>query len=286
MFKVPFDYYAPDNLQKAVALREQFKGKSRILAGGTDLLIALQKEDLGCEAIIDIKKVDELKGIEKKDHYLAVGANVPFANLMCHSLIKKYTPLMAQASSTVGSPQIRNRGTVGGNLGTGSAAGDLLTALVALEAIVVVTGFKGLRQVPVTDFLGGNNAEKLQNTEIIREVRIPLGENQNIRSAFIKLGRRKALAVSRLSLALNLEMQEEFVAKARLSVGAAGPIPFRVIEAEQILAQKNNKFEAKKVMDLVSYAVLDSLGERPSAPYKIVAVKGLVLEALQKCGLI
>lgn len=284
MFKASFNYYSPDNLQKTAALLEQYQGKGKILAGGTDLLVALQKGKLDCGALIDIRKIGELKKIEKRGRYLGVGASVSFAELMCHPTVKKSAPLLVQASSTIGSPQIRNRGTVGGNLGTASPAGDLLTALVALEAVVILVYPGGRRRlVAVNDFLDRKGEKGLQANEIICEVLIPLRNKQNIRSAFVKLGRRKALAISRLSLALCLEMRGTTVTKARLSVGAAGPAPFRVVEAEEILTQKNPHTKVEKIMELVSQAVSRSLGERPSAPYKVIAVKGLVLEALSKC---
>ena len=141
------------------------------------------------------------------------------------------------------------------------------------------------RQVSVAKYLGAIG-ERLQADEIICEICIPLVLDGKTRSAFIKLGRRKALAISRLNLAIYLELQDFFVEKARLAIGAAAPVPFRVTAAEQALLSKVGQINAEEIMEVVSRAVADSLGERPSASYKVIAVKGLVWDALSKCGLL
>ncbi|MHB8916833.1 MAG: FAD binding domain-containing protein [Desulfocucumaceae bacterium] len=284
MLKTSLDYYAPASLQEAVDALGHYGERAKVMAGGTDLLIALQKEEINCDTLVDIGKIDEIKEIKKDGPYLVVGAAVPFSSIISQPLVMEAAPLLVQASLEVGSPQIRNRGTIGGNLGTASPAGDLLTPLIALEAEIVVVGLAGRRRTPVDKFLGGGDRERLQPYEIISEVWIPLPGSGETRSAFIKLGRRKALAISRLSLALYLEMQGENIAKARMAVGAAGPFPFRVAGAEQSLVKSG--VNAGEIMKQVSREVADSLGDRPSAQYKTIAVKGLVLEALSKCGLV
>jgi len=286
LVKAPFDYRAPDSLQEAVGILGRHSERAKVMAGGTDLVVALQKEKMACEIMVDIGRIGELKEIKLDGDFLVVGAAVNFTTLTHHPLVREAAPLLGQAASEVGSPQIRNRGTIGGNLGTASPAGDLLTPLAALEAEIVVTGPGGRRQAAVENFLRGGERERLQPDEIICQVRVPRAGSGETRSAFVKLGRRKALAISRLNLALYLEMRGEGFARVRLAVGAAGPAPFRVIGAEQALEQKGCSIQATEIMDQVSRAVAASLGDRPSAPYKTLAVKGLVWQALAGCGLV
>lgn len=287
MLKTFFEYCAPTSLNEALDLLGRYREKAKILAGGTDLIIALQRGEISPEILVDIRKLKELRQIKKNGQYLVLGAAVTFNQLICHPLVKESVPLLVHAAVEIGSPQIRNLGTIGGNLGTASPAGDLLTPLIALEADVCLLKKEGIRRVLIDNFLGGRDWERLMPDEIIYEIRIPLANEKEIRSAFIKLGRRKALAISRLNLALYLEIEkEEKITKARLAVGAASPVPFRVTEAEKIFVQKGTRFDPEEIMELVSKAVADSLCNRPSAPYKTVAVKGLVWEALSICKLV
>lgn len=286
MLKACFDYCVPTGLNEAVGILGQYREKARILAGGTDLIIALRKREISPEILVDIRKISELKEIKRDGSYLSVGAAVPFAGLTSHPLVRELAPLLAQAASEVGSPQIRNRGTIGGNVGTASPAGDLLAPLTALEAEILVAGAGGTRRIPIDKFLDRRGPERLQPGEIICQALIPLPGSKETRSAFVKLGRREALAVSRMSLALYLEMREASVGKARLALGAVGTTPFRVKEAEETLVKKGLGLEAEELMDQVSAAVAASLGDRPSAPYKNIAVKGVVWEAMARCGLV
>ena len=285
MLNTSMAYFAPTDLQEAVNTLRRFKAKAAVLAGGTDLMIALQKENVKCEALIDIGKIDDIRQITRSGNFLSVGAVVSFSSLIKSPLVRKWAPLLAQAAATVGSPQIRNRGTIGGNIATASPAGDLLTPLVASAAEIIVMGPGGKRRVLVDKLLNNRDGEQLQRDEIICEICIPVEDPLEIRSAFVKLGRRNALSISRLNLALYLKMKDDSIVMSRLAVGAAAPVPFRVVEAEQALLVKEG-FKAETVMQAVSRAVADALGDRPSAPYKVIAVKGLVWDALSQCGLV
>lgn len=286
MLGMSFDYYVPVSFEEAAGILGQYREKAKILAGGTDLIIALQKRELSPEILVDIRKIKELKEIKRDGRYLSVGAAVSFTGLSGHPLVRELAPLLAQAASAVGSPQIRNRGTLGGNLGTASPAGDLLAPLTALEAEVLVAGTKGTRRIAVDKLLDRRGPERLQPGEIICQALIPLPGPGEARNAFVKLGRREALAISRMSLALHLEIWEKSIGKARLALGAVGPTPFRVKEAEETLVKEGLGVEAEKLMEQVSAAVAASLGARPSAPYKNIAVKGVVWEAMARCGLV
>lgn len=284
MLKASFDYTVPSSLDEAVGLLARRRGEARVLAGGTDLVIALEKGEINPRLLVDIGRIADLQEIKIEGEFLSLGAGVSFSRLIGYPLAGRTLPILVQSASEIGSPQIRNRGTIGGNLGTASPAGDLLTPLVALEALVDLVGPEGSRRVPVDSFLSGGGPERIRPDEIIRRVLVPLPGAGESRGAFIKLGRRNALAISRLNLALQVELEGGKIQKARLAVGAAGPAPFRVEEAEAALAGRGARAEA--VIEQVSRAVARSLGSRPSALYKTVAVKGLALDALEKCHLL
>lgn len=283
MLNGTFEYSAPTSLDEAVSLLSRYGGEAKILAGGTDLIIALRKGEISPRLLVDIGRIAELQTIATEGQFLSLGAGVTFSQVSSDPLVGDTLPILAQSASEIGSPQIRNRGTIGGNLGTASPAGDFLTPLVALEALVELMGSEGMRQVTVQKFLGGET-EGIRCDEIIRRVLIPLPQVEKSRGAFVKLGRRNTLAISRLSLALQVELQNGKVQTARLALGASGPTPFRVQEAEAALIKPGCRTE--DVQELVSQAVSRTLGNRPSAPYKKEAVKGLVLEAMEKCGLV
>lgn len=285
MSMLDYEYYRPSTMEEALQLLQDYREGARVLAGGTDLVIALRKGEVAPRALVDIQLLPELQSVEVQGENLVVGAGVSFARLSTHPLVLRWAPALAEAASQVGSPQIRNRGTIGGNLGTASPAGDTLTPLVALEAQVRLRSLEGERLAPVESFLARGGGQSLQPGELIQEVRLPLVRESLVKSAFVKLGRRNALAISRINLALILGYDGDTPVRARLALGAVGPSPFRVPAAEAVLTGRHGPDLARMVMREAAQAVAASLGSRPTAPYKTRAVQGMVLEALRRLGL-
>jgi CO/xanthine dehydrogenase FAD-binding subunit len=198
------------------------------IAGGTDLMVELNFDRIRPRAILDLTRIPELTEWGPENGHLRVGAGVTYARLITE--LGRRLPGLAIASRTVGSPQIRNRATVGGNLGTSSPAGDGLPPLFASDAEVELASSAGTRRIRVDDFMTGPKRNVLADDELIAAFHIaPAGGPQQ----FAKIGTRNAMVIAVCSLALSVWPERRSVAAC---IGSAGPTPIRCGEAEQFIA--------------------------------------------------
>jgi CO/xanthine dehydrogenase FAD-binding subunit len=181
------------------------------------------------ERILDLNRVRELEEIERDDGALVIGAGVSFARVVAD--LPAVAPGLAIASRTVGSPQIRNRGTLGGNLGTASPAGDALPPLVAADAEVELASVRGRRRMPVAEFCLGPKRNALEPDELIAAVRLRLARGPE---QFAKIGPRNAMVIAVCSFSLALDLERREVGTA---IGSAAPRVVRAGEAERFLAE-------------------------------------------------
>ena len=218
----------PDTLDEALAMKAAHPG-ARPIAGGTDLMVELNFDRSRPEAIVDLARVPELREHGRENGALRVGAGVSYTRLI--EELGDALPGLAIASRTVGSPQIRTRGTVGGNLGTASPAGDGLPPLFASDAVVeVCSAERGARRVPVADFVTGPKRNALAGDELIVAFHVaPAGGPQQ----FAKIGTRNAMVIAVCSLSVHLWPDERAVMAC---VGSAGPTPIRATAAEAFVA--------------------------------------------------
>jgi carbon-monoxide dehydrogenase medium subunit len=273
-----FEYFRPATLQEALELLLAHGPKARIMAGGTDLVLEMKRGEAAPEVLVDVTAVPELRVLECDDHALRIGAACTFAAICISPHVRECAPALAGAAAQVGSPQIRARGTIGGNVGTRSPAGDSLPPLVAHGAEAVVVSGTGERTVRIEEMLSG--AERLGPDELIREFSIP--KREGVKGVFVKLGRRNALAIARLSLAL-VAHPAAAGGDARVALGTLGIVPVRVPEAEELIKTRGLDPTAwPELAEATSRAVERSIPGRPTAPYKMRAVKGIVYEALEK----
>jgi carbon-monoxide dehydrogenase medium subunit len=250
------------------------------MAGGTDLVLEMKRGEAAPEMLVDVTAIPELRVLECDDQVLRIGAACTFAAICASPHVRGYAPALAGAAAQVGSPQIRARGTIGGNVGTRSPAGDSLPPLVAHGAEAVVVSGAGERTVRIEELLSG--AERLRPGELIREFRIP--RREGAKGVFVKLGRRNALAIARLSLAL-VAHPASAGWDARMALGTLGIVPVRVVEAEDIMKRRGLDPAAwPEMAEAASRAVERGIPGRPTAPYKMRAVKGIVYEALERMG--
>lgn len=217
----------PRDLDDALAARGAHPGAVP-LAGGTDLMVDLNFDRRRPERIIDLNRVAELEGWERDDGELVIGAGMTYTRIVRE--LADAAPGLAIASRTVGSPQIRNRGTVGGNLATGSPAGDALPPLVAAGASVQVASSAGGRSLAIGDFLTGPKRTALAPDELITSVRLPAARGPQ---QFAKVGPRNAMVIAVCSFALALDLEAGAVGTA---IGSAAPTVVRAPEAEAFLA--------------------------------------------------
>lgn len=233
------------------------------LSGGTDLIIRIKENHLKEPfTVIDISGLEELKGITVKDDHIIAGALVTHGEIMKHPKFRECASVLVQACGTVGSPQIRNRGTIGGNIGNSSPAGDSLPPLYILGAEVCLARGKEERWVKIEDFIKGPGKNVLNHLELIKEVKIPL--LYGYEGKYMKLGQRKALAISKVSLAINIYNEEKILKDVRIALGAVGPVIIQAKKTEEFLkgkelnenviteAVKLIKEEARPISDLRS----------------------------------
>jgi CO/xanthine dehydrogenase FAD-binding subunit len=214
----------PETLAEALEMKAATP-HARPIAGGTDLMVELNFDRARPEAIVDLGRVAELREHARSDGMLRVGAGVSYTRLIAE--LGDALPGLAIASRTVGSPQIRNRGTVGGNLGTSSPAGDGLPPLFASDAVVeVVSAADGTRRVPAAEFVTGPKRNALRDDELIVAFAIPAADGPQ---QFAKIGTRNAMVIAVCSLSVHLWPRERAV---KACIGSAGPTPIRATEAE------------------------------------------------------
>ena len=223
------EFLAPGSWVEALEARHEFPDALPI-AGGTDVMVDLNFDRHRPPALIDLTRVRELTQWSRSDDGgLRLGAGVTYSRLMAE--LADVAPGLVMASRTVGSPQIRARGTVGGNLGSASPAGDCHPVLLAVDAAVEVASVRGSRTMPVADFFTGVKQNALEPDELIAAVLLPAGAGLE---QFAKIGTRNAMVIAVTSFGLALHPQRQAVGAA---IGSAAPTPRHSTEAEEFLAQ-------------------------------------------------
>jgi len=259
--------------------------EARPLAGGTDLLIALRRESSSLPALhlIDLSRLPDLATIAgASPGGVTIGARATHAALAADATVRSAAPLLATAAAAVGSPQIRNLGTLGGNLCTAAPCADTLPPLLALEAILEVQATSGQRCIPVQDLVQGPYETSLRPDELLIRISCPALPPCS-GSAFIKLGRRRALSISRGSLAVVLTADDAGrLRRVRLAAGSvlATPCRFEAVE-QQLLGATLQERTIAGAAELFAQEMVRRGGRRWSTPYKEAALPALVRRALR-----
>jgi CO/xanthine dehydrogenase FAD-binding subunit len=207
------DVLTPRSLEEALALKAE-RPDAMPIQGGTDVMVELNFDRARPPALLNLNEVAELRGWSRENGTLRLGSGLTYTEAM---ELREPLRALAEASRTVGGPQIRNRGTIGGNLGTASPAGDALPPLLVYGAEVELASRRGERTMPLRDFIVGPKRTTLEADELILGVRLPV---PGPRQTFMKVGPRNAMVIAVVSLALLVDGKE-----ARASFGSAGPVP-------------------------------------------------------------
>ena len=210
------DVLTPRTLEEALRLKSETPGAVPI-EGGTDVMVELNFDRARPPALLNLNEVTELKGWTRENGKLRLGASLTYDEAM-EAPLAEQLPALAEASRTVGSPQIRNRGTIGGNLGTASPAGDALPPLLIEAVEVEVASVRGARRIPLREFLVGPKQNALEEDELITAVFV---EPRGARQTFMKIGPRNAMVIAVCSLALSADRER---GELRASFGSAGPV--------------------------------------------------------------
>lgn len=278
-----FQYIRPNSLHEAFAFLAENGPRTAVLAGGTDLSIAIRNGEFDKDYVLDISRLDETRTVEIADGTLAVGAAVTYTEIVANPIVNRHAPLLAAAARCVGSLQIRNMGTLGGNVANASPAADSVPAMMAHNVRVLIQSSSSERVQPLDQVIVGPYITSLQPGELITKLFLePMGSGY--RYSFQRIARRRALSVARANAAaMALQDAGGTVLDLRLSVGSITPRPCRLIEAEQYLVGKVPSFDLlREAAELVSNEMIRRSGIRASTEYKKPAVEGLVIKALSE----
>jgi len=237
------NYFSPKNLNDALNHLDNFEGNLKILAGGTDIIPAIRAAKLVLSDninILDIKSIENLNHITFDKKMLRIGAITTLSEIVESDIVRKNFSLLSDAINQIGSLQIRNWATIGGNLCNASPAADAAVPLLALDASLRLQSKEEDRVVPVSKFFIGPGKTALKPNELLTEILIPI---QKGISVFIKLGRRNTFTLSVISVAVFVQINENIVNYISIALGAVAPIPLRAKNKERILIGKELKKE-------------------------------------------
>jgi CO/xanthine dehydrogenase FAD-binding subunit len=278
-----FDYVSFTSLRETLDFLAFQGNESKVIAGGTDLLIKLGTGDVKPKNVVNLLDIAELGKIEIHGNRISIGSIVTHTELERSPILKKFAPVLCRGAGVIGSPQIRNQGTIGGNIGNASPAADTVPALMVLNARLKIISTGGERWVPVADFFLKPHETILAADELIREIEVEkLPENSLL--SFQRVTRRKAMDIAQMSVAVILFMDEsgERIREARIAPGSVTPTPVRIKEAEKILeGERPTEDIIEMAAGEVSRIAIDETDLKWLPEYKKPALKGLVVRALR-----
>lgn len=281
----PFDYIAAQTVGETCSLLAAYGSDARILAGGTDLLIEQRRADATrAKILIDISFLRELRLITVFDGVVIIKPLTTHSDLVKSTDVRNCAPFLSAAAGAVGSPQIRNRGTIGGNIMNAAACADIVPPLIALGATISLASTRGSRELSLEHLFLEPYRTKAQPDELLTEIRFQRFAPA-MRSAFIKLGRRNALSISRLSVASAVQQDNRGnIIDARIVPGATFPTWERVVDAERMLiGERPSEKLFAAVGQRVSQLMIQHAGRRWSTEYKEQVIAVLVRRSLEQC---
>lgn len=254
----------------------QYKGSATVAAGGTDIVIELKERRRNTDCVISINKIKELRYCEVAAGQVRIGALTTFSDLENNPYIKDKVKGLHSCCAHVGSPQIRNLGTIGGNVVNCSVAGDSPTTLMALDASVVLRSKAGKREMKLTDFYADRKKTRIAGDELLTEIYFD-APAKGVATATMKLGKRKALVIVVVGLSILVEKDDsDSITRAQVVVGGVSPKPARLPKVEEYLIGKPvSKNTFAPCAGMLSDIVGSMIPTRASMPYKREGVKGV-----------
>ena len=228
----PREYHKPTTLEQAWELQAAIRG-ARYVGGGTDLMVKIRRGDLRPDALISLRGIADLRGLDLDADPLRIGAMTTIAELESDPAVARRLPALHQAARVLGSRQIRNVATIGGNLSNASPCADTAPPLLALAALVVIAGPDGERELPVERVFRGPGGTCLEPRQLVREIRID-PPAPGARGVFLKKGRVR-MDLGLASVAAVVELDGETCTRARLAAGSVAPTPIRLRRVEQLV---------------------------------------------------
>jgi xanthine dehydrogenase FAD-binding subunit len=231
------NYYEAKSAEDAVRLLQEHED-AEIISGGTDVLVKLRSGKGAGETLVSIHEIPELHGVDRLlDGTLVIGPATCFTDITNDPIIQECVPYLGEAVDTVGGPQIRNMGTIGGNICNGATSADSAPTMAALEAVIVLEGPEGERTVPFSEFYTGPGKTVRQHAEVCKYFVIRREAFEGWHGRYIKYGKRKAMEIAALGCAVRVKLSadKEVIEDVRLAYGVAAPTPVRCYKAEAVL---------------------------------------------------
>ena len=283
---VPCQYFAPRKIEEALEILSKYGKEIKVIAGGTDLLIQYYDRLYEINGWLDLKNIKELKEIKIHQNQMEIGAMVTHVQIKKSEDIKKYFPILSQAAADIGSPQIRNRGTVGGNIVNASPAGDLLSPLMAYNAQFKLLSVQGEKIVPAEEFFIGPKKTILEPAQLLTRIILPLPSERTY-GCWIKIGKRKALIIATITLALVVEMAEDnkTVKDVRTCLGSVAPTPIEIKEIrEKMIGKKFSELNFNQLGQIVEDKISPIDDIRGTKEYRKYVAKNIMINALEEIG--
>ena len=276
------DYIRPQDLHEALGFLNVNGDVTKILAGGTDIMVDMRSGALQTHYLLDVSRLDDLRKIELNDGQLSIGAAVKITELLESDIIAAASPALKAAAEKFASKQIRNVATIGGNVAHCSPCGDTIPPLLIHEAQAVVVNSQGQRNVTIEEMASGPYHCSLHSNELITHFVLEPKPQEVDFADFQKIGRRQELAIARMSMAAMASKEDDnSISFLRFALGSCTPTPHRFYEIEDFLMGKvpteNVLWEAGKIL---AEKMLDITGRRPSAVYKEPAIQGLFMRMM------
>jgi CO/xanthine dehydrogenase FAD-binding subunit len=275
-----FNYKRVRTLEEAWKAMSRYPEEARYLAGGTDLLVQLKKGSLRTPLLISLKGVRHLDGLTDVGDWVDIGPLTPVGEVVRSDVLKKKSPLLPLAAIQLGSRQVRNMATVGGNLCNASPAGDLATALLCVDAELKIASPEGTRLEKLADFFKGPGKTSLKAGEVVTDILVPSMESDWTWS-YQKLGARRAMEIGLVNVALGLRLEQGMCRGVRIALGSVAPTPIRARKAEERMGGKEIKSELLEEVALLSAEASDPIDDlRASRAYRKEMVINLVRRGL------
>ena len=276
--------YEAHSVEEAVRLRLEHP-EAQIIAGGSDVLVQMREGKRAGKELISIYGIDALRGVSLDgEENIRIGSLTSFSHITRDPLIQRYVNVLGEAVDQVGSPQIRNIGTIGGNTCNGVTSADSASTLHALEAIVELTGRSGVRTLPIHDFYikAGVVDIRAEEGEIQTAILIPKASYENTWGHYIKYGMRNAMEIATLGCSVNVRLSDDkkTIERCRIAYGVAGPVPMRCPTAE---ALANGQKPTEELAVRFGRAVLEDINPRDSWRASKAFRQHIAVEMAERC---
>lgn len=271
-------FYSPrdENALKEILCHK--KENDFVIAGGTDLIIHIKNNKITDYGIIDLTKLNDWKYIKEDENNVYIGALVTMTQLYNHEIIQDKLKSIYRSAYELGSDQIRNRATIGGNVANASQSADVMLSLFSYDAKIKIFTIDSEKIVDIRDFVIGREKTVLAHNEIIKEIIVP---KKNRISAFRKVGSRIAVTISKISCSIDLSLEDKKVSYISVYLGAVGIKPTRAKLIEEFFLNKTlDEIELEKLQDLAFEEIELAIPNRESKYYKRIAIKGLMEDIL------